>query len=259
MPTYNSGKHLRESIDSILGQTYQNLELLITDDHSSEEETLSILREYAEKDKRVDVLFLDSNEGPGFSRNKSIERAKGRYIAFCDSDDRWFPEKLERQVAFMQEKHCVLAYSSYITIDENDNETGLIIAPHAIEFDRLKRDNKIGCLTAIYDRKQLGKKYFMPFIRKRQVWGLFLTILRDSGSAAYAIQKPMAYYRQRSDSLSSDKLSLVKYNVQVYETVLGFPHWKAYLYFLFVFLPNYFAKVFKSKCDSRRYLRSKKN
>ena len=98
MPTFNCSLHLADSIDSILNQTYQNVELLITDDHSTDEETLSILRRYCEQDERVDVLFLEENKGPGYARDHSIERARGQYIAFCDSDDRWFPEKLERQI-----------------------------------------------------------------------------------------------------------------------------------------------------------------
>ena len=141
MPTYNCSRHLAESIDSILNQTYKNLELLITDDHSTDELTLSILRQYAEKDKRVDVLFLDSNKGPGYARDQSIERARGRYIAFCDSDDRWFPDKLERQIAFMSEKNCALSYTSYIMVDDENNEDiGFTKAPKYMTYGKLKRD-----------------------------------------------------------------------------------------------------------------------
>jgi hypothetical protein len=120
----------------------------------------------------------------------------------------------------------------------------------------LKRDNKIGCSTAVYDTKLLGRKYFMPFIRKRQDWGLFLTIIKKC-RMAYAIEYPLAYYRNRRKSVSSNKLSLVKYNIRVYEKVLGFSRIKAYLYFLFLFLPTYYIKVQKRKMDSKRYLEKK--
>ena len=256
MPTYNTGRFLSASIDSILGQTYENLELLITDDGSKDALTLRLLREYSEKDPRVKVEYLKGNNGPGVARNKSIERAQGRYVAFCDSDDRWFPEKLEKQIALMNEKGCALSCTSYIVCNADDRETGIVMAPEVITFGMEKRDNKVGCLTAVYDIKALGRKFFMPTIRKRQDWALFLSILREA-SPAYTLTEPLAFYRQRNNSVSSDKLSLVKYNVRVYHEILGFPKWKAYLYFFFVFLPSYYSKVQKNKKDSKRYMLSK--
>jgi glycosyltransferase involved in cell wall biosynthesis len=253
MPTYNAGEYLSASIDSILNQTYKHLELLITDDGSTDSSTLRILEEYAGRDARIKVEHLKGNNGPGVARNKSIERAKGRYIAFCDSDDRWFPEKLERQIALMREKRCALSCTSYVTCNDSDQETGVVIAPETITFNMLKHDNKVGCSTAMYDTKLLGGKVFMPVIRKRQDWALFLTILRKS-SPAYTVTEPMAYYRQRNHSVSSNKMSLIKYNVKIYETILGYPKWKAYPYFLFVFLPTYYLKIQKRKRDSRKYL-----
>ena len=256
MPTFNAGKFLSGSIDSILGQTYRNLELLITDDHSTDPETLRILKEYAEKDSRVKVEYLSDNHGPGFARDRSIDRAQGRYIAFCDSDDRWFPDKLERQISFMHQKDCALSYTSYITCDDCNQETGIVIAPPRVSFGMMKRDNKIGCLTAIYDIEKLGQKYFMPHLRKRQDWALFLTITRKC-RMAYGIAEPLAYYRQRPYSVSSNKLSLIKYNVKVYESILGFSKPKACFYFFCLFLPTYHAKVMKRSRDSKAYLDAK--
>jgi glycosyltransferase involved in cell wall biosynthesis len=256
MPTYNAGKFLSGSIDSILNQTYQHLELLITDDHSTDPDTLNVLKEYSSKDKRVKVEYLNDNHGPGYARDRSIDRAQGRYIAFCDSDDRWFPEKLEQQIRFMAQKDCALSYTSYITCDDNNHETGIVIAPPRVSFNMMKRDNKIGCLTAVYDVAKLGKKYFMPTLRKRQDWALFLTIIRKC-RMAYGITEPLAYYRQRPHSISSNKLSLIKYNVKVYQTILGYSKAKAYLYFFCLFLPTYQAKVIKRRHDSKLYLQGK--
>ena len=252
MPSYNGAKHLAASIDSILGQTYKNLELLITDDHSDDEQTLNILKRFCEQDSRVNVLYLDSNHGPGYARNKSIERAKGRYIAFCDSDDRWAPDKLERQIAFMDEKHTALSYTSYIICDDDDEEEGIVIAPSTMTFSQRKRDNKIGCLTAMYDTELLGKKYYMPSIRKRQDWGLFLSILRDCHTA-HAIKEPMAYYRNRQNSVSSNKLGLIKYNILIYQKVLGFSKLKSHLYFFCLFTPTHLIKILKRSIDSLIY------
>ena len=253
MPTYNAGKFLSDSIDSILAQTYQNWELLISDDGSTDANTINTLKAYSQRDARIKVVFLKGNQGPGYARNQSIERAQGRYIAFCDSDDRWMPEKLERQIAFMTEKDSALTCTSYITCDNENRETGIVIAPERISFNMLKRDNKVGCLTAIYDTQKLGRKYYMPLLRKRQDWALFLSIVKKC-RMAYAITDPLAYYRQRQHSVSSNKLSLIKYNVKVYETILGFSRPKAYAYFFGLFLPTYFAKRQKQKRDSRRYL-----
>lgn len=254
MSTFNTGRLLSQTIDSILTQTHHNLELLITDDHSTDEVTLSILRRYREQDARIDVVFLSENGGPGHARNKSIERAQGRYIAFCDSDDSWMPKKLERQIAFMNESGCPLSCTSYIMRCEDGSVLGITNPPRHISFTTLKHDNKIGCSTAIYDVKALGKKYYMPTIRKRQDWALFLTILRENNTAAAGLREPLAYYLVRPNSVSSNKFGLIKYNISIYRDILGMAPWKATLYFYSVFLPSYFWKMFRKKVDSITYL-----
>ncbi|MBR1548784.1 MAG: glycosyltransferase family 2 protein [Prevotella sp.] len=254
MPTYNASKYLADSIESVLGQTYANLELLITDDCSSDD-TRTILQQFAEKDPRVKVHYLKENCGPAVARNKSIERAQGRYIAFCDCDDRWMPEKLERQIAHMSKHDCALCSSSYLICDESNRVTGISISPKYLTLGMMKRDNKLGCLTAVYDIQRLGHKFYMPAIRKRQDWALFLNILKEC-QICFCITEPMAYYRQRQQSVSSNKLSLVKYNVNVYETVFGYSRLKAYAYFFLCFLPTYYAKILKRRRDSRRYVAS---
>lgn len=255
MPTHNSSKLLAASIESILGQTYQNLELLITDDCSSDS-TRELLESYAAKDPRVKVEYLTKNCGPAIARNKSIERASGRYIAFCDSDDRWFPEKLEKQIQHMDKHDCALCSSSYLICNEEGEITGVNYSPLHLTLRDLKRDNKIGCLTAVYDIKRLGHKYYMPALRKRQDWALFLNILKDC-QICYCLTEPLAYYLHHSKgSVSSNKMSLIKYNVNVYETVLGYSKIKSWLYFIFMFLPTYFLKVIRIKHDSQQYLKN---
>ena len=251
MPTHNGDRFLEDSIRSILAQTYANLELVITDDCSDNIVTLEILRRFQEQDSRVDVVYLKENKGPGYARNKSIERARGRYIAFCDSDDRWFADKLERQLAFMREKGCALCCSSYIVCNERNENIGIRISPVRITYRMMERDNKIGCLTAIYDVEALGEKIYMPTLRKRQDWALFLTILKKCNDA-YALIEPLAYYRDRSHSVSSNKFSLVKYNVAVYHEILRFSWLKSFIYFFFLFLPTYITKLYRRHRDTRR-------
>lgn len=251
MPTHNGERFLEDSIRSILAQTYANLELVITDDCSDNIVTLEILRRFQEQDSRVDVVYLKENKGPGYARNKSIERARGRYIAFCDSDDRWFADKLERQLAFMREKGCALCCSSYIVCNERNENIGIRISPVRITYKMMERDNKIGCLTAIYDVEALGEKIYMPTLRKRQDWALFLNILKKCNEA-YALIEPLAYYRDRSHSVSSNKFSLVKYNVAVYHEILRFSWLKSFIYFFFLFLPTYITKLYRRHRDTRR-------
>lgn len=251
MPSYNTGKMICESIDSILSQTYPNIELLISDDHSSDTETINILKEYAERDKRVKVFFLEKNGGAGAARNNSIRHATGRYIAFCDSDDQWLPNKLEKQLALMTEKDCCLCHSSYYTCTYDGEINGQVIAPRTLTMSQEKRDNKVGCSTAIYDTKQYGK-FFMPIIRKRQDWALFLNILKKC-SKAYAVQEPLAIYRKVPGSISSNKLNLIKYNAMVYKEVFGYTSLQSYTYLALFFLPTYFTKKIRIWVNNYNY------
>lgn len=249
MPTYNSSKFLAESIDCVLAQTYKNLELIITDDCSTDGKTQEIIRSYAEKDSRVKAYFFKENQGPGCSRNKCIEMAAGRYIAFCDSDDRWLKDKLERQIKFLNEKDGCLTFSSYWECNEQNEKIGIVVAPEKLTLTDLKHDNKIGCLTALYDTTKFGK-YYMPTIRKRQDWALFLTIMKDC-KVAYAITEPLAYYRLTPGSVSRSKFKLVKYNAKVYQQVFGYSTLTSYAYLFFMFMPSYTYKVVSNKMKFR--------
>ena len=257
MPTYNNTRHLAESIESVLGQTYSNLELIITDDHSTNPDVVSTIKAYAKRDSRVKPFFLEKNQGPGVARNNCIKEANGRYIAFCDCDDRWYSCKLQKQIEFMQEKDCTLCYCSYLECDENNDICGIVVAPDHITLNDLKRDNKIGCLTAIYDTSKFGK-FYMPTIRKRQDWALFLTIMKECKDA-YALTEPLAYYRISKNSVSRNKLSLIKYNVQVYKEVFGYNTIIANAYFYFIFMPTYTYKCLSNKIKFSYYIKEYHN
>lgn len=257
MPTYNNSRHLAESIESVLGQTYSNIELLITDDCSTNPEVKSILKAYSKRDSRVKVFFLERNQGPGIARNNCIKNASGRYIAFCDCDDRWFADKIEKQITYMNEINCTLCFSSYLECNEDNDICGIVIAPSHITLNELKKDNKIGCLTAIYDTTKFGK-FYMPTIRKRQDWALFLTIMKSCHDA-YAITEPLAYYRISNNSVSRNKYNLVKYNISVYQKVFGYNYIYACLYFLFIFMPSYTYKVYTNRINFIKFLSRKRH
>lgn len=254
MPTYNAGRFLSASIESVLGQTYQNLELLISDDCSSDQETLDTLQLYSEKDPRVKVFYSDKNQGAGPTRNNSIHEAKGRYIAFCDSDDQWLPNKLEKQIAFLNEKKCCLTYASYYICDEDNQDKGIFIAPNIVTYKGMLRDDKIGFLTAIYDVQVVGRKFYFPDLKRRQDWAMLIELLQEC-RVAYGLKEPLGIYRIRKGSISHNKLALVKYNTKVYQEVLGFSKLKSYFYFTVFFMPTFTIKLIKKRIDSYRYLK----
>ncbi|WP_300502376.1 glycosyltransferase family 2 protein [uncultured Duncaniella sp.] len=250
--SWNCADFIGETIESITAQTYKNWELLITDDCSTDN-SREVIAEYTKRDSRIKLFKLKKNSGAGIARNNSIEHASGRYIAFCDSDDRWMPNKLERQIGFMAENNYGLTYTSYDTCNESGEIIGYVECLPRLSRAKILRDNGIGCLTAIYDTNIIGK-HFMPSIRKRQDWCLWIDIISSHG-AAYGLREPLALYRVRQGSISSNKVQMLKYNYNVYHQVLGYnPVWSACLLGGY-FLPYYFYKKFKQKQDYKKRLK----
>ena len=213
-PSYNSAKFIRETIDSVLAQTYPYWEMIIVDDCSTDG-SVEIIGKYIIKDNRIKLIKLSNNSGPAIARNTAIKEAQGRYIAFLDSDDLWYPDKLEKQIEYMNLTECVLSYSYYDVIDENNNRTNQIYKPkEKLSYNELLKSNSIGCLTSIYDTKIVGKEY-MPIIKKRQDYGLWLKLLKKI-DYAYCIKEVLATYRIRKGSISSNKLELIKYNWKLF-------------------------------------------
>jgi len=216
-PTYNSSRYLPETIDAVLGQTYQNWELLICDDGSSDE-TLDVIRERSSSDDRIRQVGATDRKGPAEARNLAIEAAAGRFIAFLDSDDLWLPKKLEKQIRFMNETGCGLSYTGYQKIDASGKIIGKPVAvPPQVCYEELLRGPVIACLTAMYDRERVGK-VLMPRIRKRQDFALWLKIL-TLGQSARGLQENLALYRITPDSLSRNKLSAAWYVWKVYRNL----------------------------------------
>lgn len=254
-PSYNCSQFIEETIESIEAQTYKDWELIITDDCSTDN-TCEIIENYASKDPRIKLIKLGKNSGAGVARNTSIREAKGRYIAFCDSDDRWYPEKLEKQIEFMKQKDCALTYTSYDVCNENGEITGFVECLPKLNKSKIKRDNGIGCLTAIYDVEKIGKHY-MPKLRKRQDWCLWIEII-SSCKKAYGLQEPLALYRDRTNSISSNKIEMLKYNYQVYHSFLKKNAVSSLSLLTFKFLPYYLYKKIKQKKDFKKRLENKK-
>ena len=213
MPVYNAEKYLHDAVASVLAQTYPHWELWLIDDASADH-SREIINTLSRGDQRIRSIHLEHNSGSAVARNKGIEAANGKYIAFLDADDRWLPEKLSRQVEFMQQNNYVFTCTDYAVMDAQGALSNKIIkAPSKANYRQLLKNNSIGCLTAIYDAEQLGKCY-MPDIRKRQDYGTWLNILR-TGAVVHGLNETLAVYRYGMDSLSNKKTGVLKYNWQL--------------------------------------------
>ncbi len=229
MPLYNCEEYIVETINSVLLQTYTNWELLIVDDCSTDN-SVDIVKEFTEKDTRIKLCEFEQNVGVATARNKAIAFAKGRYIAFLDSDDIWLPEKLARQIAFMEETNTVLSYTAYTIIDEHSNLKGIFIPPKSLTYNDLLKTCSIGCSTVMYDTNSIGKIY-MPNIKKRQDYALWLSILKK-GYLCKGITIPLIKYRKYNNSLSSNKFSAAKFQWIIYREVEELSFIKSCYYFV---------------------------
>jgi len=222
---FNSAPFIEDTIRSVRAQTYRNWEMIVVDD-CSEDNTHQIIEQWARKDDRICLIKFSKNRGTATSRNAAIKAAKGRYIAFLDSDDIWLPDKLSLQIKFMQEHKCALSYTAYRKIDKDGNpKSNTIKIPEIVTYKKLLSSNFIACLTAMYDSKILGKVY-MPDILKRQDYCLWLKILR-MGHNACGLNECLALYRIRTNSVSSNKLKAALYQWKVYREIEKLPFHKA--------------------------------
>lgn len=239
-PSYNSAAYIAEMIESILAQTYTNWELLITDDCSTDD-SVKIIESYATKDSRIKLFRLASNSGAGIARNKSIEEARGRYIAFCDSDDLWKPQKLEKQVEFMQKNGYEFVYCKSDVIDTEGNVIAINNRVRRVSYFSTIIVNFIGTSSAIYDTRRIGKIY-MKDVRKRQDWLLWIDILRLTRHAYCTPERMSSWRTGNENSLSARKSSLFKYHLIIYKNYLGFSAPIAFLICYGISLPCFFVK-----------------
>ena len=216
-PAYNSAKFIAETIQSVQNQTYENWEMIIVDDGSSDE-TLAIVQAFIDEDKRIQCYKLEQNSGPAVARNFAIEKAKGAFMTFIDADDIWFPNFIENSIKTIEKTGVSFVFSSYKRSNENlEFVYSDFIVPQKVTYTDILKSNSISCLTAFVDIKTLGKKY-MPLIRKRQDMGLWLNYLKVI-PFAYGIQETQAIYRIRENSLSRKKSDLIYYQWQFYRAV----------------------------------------
>lgn len=229
-PVYNSEEFLKETIESVMNQTYENLEYILIDDCSTDR-SATLIRKYQEKDSRIQYIKLKKNSGAAVARNTGLENAKGRYIAFIDSDDVWYPEKLKKQIKFMQENNVAFTYTKYERLSEKGEVTGAPSFPQKLNYSGLLKNTAIACSTVIIDRKIIGD-FRMPLVRKGQDTATWLKILRNH-EYAFLIDEVLNQYRSREGSLSDNKISALKRTWNTYRNIEKLPLYKAIYYFSF--------------------------
>ena len=214
-PTYNCAKFIGATIESVLNQTYQNFEMIIVDD-ASKDNTEEVVKSF--KDKRIKYIRLSKNSGPAVARNRAMEEAKGKYMAFLDSDDLWKREKLEKQINFIKKNKYKIICSDYEQIDEEGNKlTKIIPCKKKVNYNGILLSCPVGNSTVFYDVSKLGK-FKVPNIRKRNDDALWLQILKKE-EYMYGQKEVLMEYRIRQNSVSSNKLSLIKYHWQLYREI----------------------------------------
>ncbi len=229
MPMHNAEAFVGAAIRSVQGQTVTDWELLAIDD-SSTDESVTVAGDAAAADPRIRVLRNDGPGGAGPTRNVGIAAARGRYIAFLDSDDLWLPSKLEKQLALLEVTGAPLVYSAYYKVDADFTTEAaefapngrVVRAPGRLEYRHMLRQDYIGFLTLVYDTHALGKR-LLPTIERRQDYAFKLAILHE-GHVARGLDEPLALYRAgRAGSLSSNKLVVATYNWHIYRHVEALP------------------------------------
>lgn len=215
MPSYNTGAYIADTIKSVLAQTYTNWELIIVDDCSSDSsmdvidalchpersDTSDVSSRAQSRDlAKIRVFQNDRNSGAAVSRNRALREAKGRYIAFLDSDDLWAPDKLEKQIAFMKANNYAFTYTRYNEIDENGAKTGVLVSgPKHVGKIGMYNYCWPGCLTVMYDREVVGEVKIAD-IKKNNDYAMWLKVIRKAD--CHLLDETLASYRKRSGSIS---------------------------------------------------------
>ena len=219
MPSYNTEKFIKQTIESVLAQSYTNWELIIVDD-CSPDNTDEIVRPFL-SDQRIKYLKNEKNSGAAVSRNRALREAKGKWIAFLDSDDLWKPEKLEKQIGFMERNGYSFSYTNYSEIDENGKPNGVTVSgPKKITKTGFFNYCWPGCLTVMYDREVVGLIQIAD-IKKNNDYAMWLKVCRKA--VCYHLDEDLAFYRKgRTGSVSSHSIkTMIGWHYKLYHEAEG--------------------------------------
>ncbi len=229
-PAYNAEAFLEETVKSVQNQTFFDWEMIIVDDCSTDA-TFFLAKSLAEKDRRIKVFQNIKNSGVAMTRNKALDIATGEYIAFLDSDDLWLPQKLEKQVKYMDIGQYVLTYTNYQKFNSvtGERDRKVIRAPATMTAKRIYGDTSIGCLTVMINRNKSGL-FYMPLLGHTEDNITWQEILAR-GYTGYRLDECLALYREGNVSLTSGKQRAAKQQWQTYREYYKFSISKSAFYF----------------------------
>ena len=207
VPVYNAANYIEQTIQSVLAQDYENWELILVENGSADD---SVAKIQAFDDERIRLIIMDGNTGAANARNEGMRQATGTYVGYVDADDLWRPDKLSRQIAFMQEKNAAFAFTGYEFGDENANPTGKIVrVPETLSYRQALSNTTIFTSTVLFDTRRIEKdKLYMPNVKSEDS-ALWFQILRG-GVTAYGLDENLVIYRRPANSLSSNKLEAMR-------------------------------------------------
>ena len=209
VPVYNAERFLPDTITCVQQQTYENWELLLVDDCSSDH-SRQIILEASKTDDRVRLIAQETNQGAATARNRGVEEAGGRYLCYLDADDVWVPEKLEQELAFLQKKQAAFVFTGYEFADENAKGLGKIVhVPEQINYKEALKNTTIFTSTVMFDTRKMEKEYIkMPLVKSEDT-ATWWRILR-TGCVAYGLDSNLVRYRRTANTLSSNKIEAIK-------------------------------------------------
>ena len=219
VPVYNSEEYLAATMDSVLAQSYPNWELLLVDDCSTDA-SAEIIRGYMAQDDRIRYIPLTTNSGAAIARNTALEASRGRYIAYLDADDLWFPRKLERQITFLRENNVAFSCCAYEKIDQDGTSLQKIVwMPKTLNYHQYLKNTIIQTVGVIVDTKLVDPSLLvMPNVRRGQDCATWLQILKN-GTLFHGQPEVLAAYRRVATSLSANKLRAFKRTWHIYRQV----------------------------------------
>lgn len=250
MPAYNAEKNIIQAIDSVKKQTYQNWELIIIND-CSKDNTLSIIKDISNVDDRITVYDLKENVGVAGARNYGLKRINGDYVAFLDSDDFWVENKLETQIEDLKSKNGYFSICPYFVVDEEGKFLNkMFTPPSVVDWKSQLYGSKIGTVAVLIDTRVTGTIQ-MPKIGHED-YVTWQSILKKFGPA-HSTTEPLAYYREGSKTVSSNKARAARWQFDIYREQFGYGFLKSSYYFVFYAI-NGFLKYKKINSGSKYYV-----
>ncbi len=239
IPYYRKKDYISKTINSVLRQTYKNIEIIIIYDDKKKEE-LKLIKKIVNLDKRIHLIINKSSLGAGLSRNKGIKKSKGKYIGFLDADDLWRPNKIKYQLNFMKRKNYLVSHTSYKIINDNDNIVGSRKARDFNNLSELLKSCDIGLSSVIVKKEILNGECLFASLKTKEDFVLWLNILKKNIKIG-ALNKNLMYWRKLDTSLSSSIIQKLLDGFSVYNKYMKF-NWIKSIYFLFCLSFNFLKK-----------------